>query len=558
MNIFEAVREGKEEIVSSLTSADPTLLEKAEEGGGDTPLLVAVEHGKADMVTLLLQQGANIDRAGPKGETALMRAITKGNEECSSLLLGHGAREDLADDAGKTPLMRASIQGHLGLVRLVFEAMLERGKAKMGVDRRGKDGKTALHHAAAGGHFDITAYLLCNEAQASIKDAFGMTPLMLACEKGPVEVVQILLLLGVKEGQGLDERDEKGKTALHHAARRGNKRVVGLLLKKGAKASKKDKKSKTPLMLACSKGHLEVVEMLVEARKGRGLEAMNHDGMTALHYAAYKGHKDIVTFLLSKGAQANASDEHGFTAFMCACLHGHLDVVQILHSATEGQGLEETDSCGQRALDHAARGGKMKVVAFLLRKGAQANTKDNDGATPFMFACRSGVLEVVHRLLEATEGQGLEDRDNNGETALHLAATGEVVAFLLNKGLDASTKNAMQETPLMSACRRGNVGVVKFLLKHTGGQGLSERNREGKTALHLAASGWESRRYDMINVLLLAGAEPSTTDNQGRTPPQAAEAGYRNSGYWKTFEVSYSVPQDAVTLIAQVYHVAFE
>jgi ankyrin repeat protein len=310
-------------------------------------------------------------------------------------------------------------------------------------------------------------------------------------------------------------------------------------------------------MLACEKGHLEVVEMLVEARKGLGLEETDHIGMTALHHAAYEGHKNIVAFLLSKGVQANTWDEHDSTPFMGACAHGRLEVVQILHGVTEGQGLQERGGFGRTALHEAARAGHKEVVAFLLLKGAEANSRDAVGATPFILACGSGALEVVQMLLEATEGQGLEDRDNNGETALHWAATGEVVAFLLNKGLDATTKDADQDTPLMNACDRGNVGVVKLLLKHTGAQGLSERNSDGQTALHLAASGL-STSNEVLKVLLLAGADPSITDNEGRTPRQVAETMIWRRACVEAFEVSCSMPQDSMTLIAHLYHVACE
>jgi ankyrin repeat protein len=467
MTIFSAVREGQEETVSSLISADPTLLHSTE-AWGHTPLMLAVEHGKAAMVKLLLKLGADINGAGHKGETALMRAITKGSEELVSLLLGHGAKEDLADEAGKTPLMWASTQGQLGLVRLVFEAMLERG-SQTDVDWRGKDGKTALHHAAVGGQKEVAAFLLS----------------------------------------------------------------------KGAEANTKDGNDSTPLMLACEKGHLEVVEMLVEARKGLGLEERDHDGMTALQHAVHGGHKDVVTFLLSKGAEANTRDEQGSTPFMGACWKGHLDVAQILHGVTEGQGLEERDNDGRTALHDAARGGHKEVVAFLLLKGAEANSRDVVGATSLMLACEEGHLEVVQMLLEATEGQGLEDRDHNGETALYYAAiegNEDVVAFLLNKGADASTKNAMQDTPLMHACTSGKVGVVQLLLKHTEGQGLSERDSDGKTALHVASSGWWSIN-DVLKVLLLAGVDPSITDNQGRTPRQAAEQ-ERHRAHVEAFEVS--------------------
>jgi ankyrin repeat protein len=611
MNIFEAVREGKEEMVSSLISADPTLLEKAEEGGGDTPLLVAVEHGKADMVKLLLKEGANIDGTGHKGETALMRAITRGNEELMSLVLGYGARVDLADDVGKTPLMWASIQGHLGLVRLVFEAMLERGSQK-GVDRRGRDGKTALHHAAEGGHFEVVAYLLCKEARDNIKDRSGNTPLVLACAKGHLTVIG--MLLEAREGQGLREMGAAGWMGLHYAAEGGHKDIVTFLISKEAEANATNRGGSTPFMLACRKGHLEVVEMLFEATKGVGLNEQDHFGRTALQHAAVGGHKDIVTFLLNKRAEANTRNRERSTPFMGACAKGHLDVVQILHAATEGQWLEQRDYDGRTALQCAAEDGHRDVVAFLLSKGAQANTRDVDGSTPFMKACWNGHLgvaqilhgvtkgqgleegsngghtalhfaasgghkeivaflllkgaqansrdaddttpfmcackideectvEVVQMLLEATEGQGLEDRDKRGETALHWAAIGgrkEVVAFLLSKGADASTKDAIQETPLMKACRREEVGVVQLLLKHTGGQGLSQRNTRGETALHLASSGWRSSN-EVVKVLLVAGADQSITNNQGRTPRQAAEQQERHRPCVEAFKVIATV-----------------
>jgi ankyrin repeat protein len=119
MDLFDAIREGNEGRVSSLTRADPTLLEKAEEASGDVPLVVAVEHEKVDMVRLLLQEGANIDGEGRNGETALIRAIKKGNEALVALLLDNGAKTDLEGATGMIPLIWASMMGKLVVVELV-------------------------------------------------------------------------------------------------------------------------------------------------------------------------------------------------------------------------------------------------------------------------------------------------------------------------------------------------------------------------------------------------------------------------------------------------------
>jgi ankyrin len=517
MNIFEAVREGREETICSLISADPTLLEKAEEGGGDTPLLVAVEHGKADMVKLLLKLGADIDGDGPKGETALMRAITKGNEEVLLLLLGHGASADLADDAGKTPLMWASIKGHLGLVRLVFDSMVREG-LEWGLNRRADGGQTALHYAAEGGYFEVVAYLLCKEARADIEEASGKTPLMLACAKSPVEI--LVLLLDAREGQGLEEQDIDGQKTLHLAAAGGNKAVVAFLLRNGADVISRDAAGVTPLMLACKKGHVEVVKMLLEARNGKGLQEWDGGGWRALHFAAYGGNINVVKVLLSEGADVSSRDADGVTPLMLACKKGHLEVVQVLLEATEGQGLEEITDAEWTVMHYSAYGGHKDVVAFLLTKGVSASSRSDDDMTPLMWACMRGHLEVVQMLLGAREGQGMQETDEQGRTVLHHAATGgnkEMVAFLLNKRAQANIKDAYGLTPLMVACEgdEDGVEVVQMLFDASEGQGLEDRDYCGQTALHIAAREGNTR---VAAFLLSKGAHANIKDTDEETP----------------------------------------
>jgi ankyrin repeat protein len=542
MTVLDAIREGNEGRVCSLTRADPTLLEKAETAGGDVPLVVAVEHEKVDMVKLLLKEGANIDGKGLRGETALIRAIKKGNEELVASLLAHGAKADLADAVGNTPLMVASMKGKLDVVKLVFEAMLRAG-LESGLNRKGVEEKAALHHAAEGGHFDVVAYLLCKQARVDIQDRDGKTPLMLACEYAPLEVAEMLLLFGGKAGEAVKARDTSSRTALYHAVSSGDEDVVSFLLNKGAQASIRDGAGTTPFMLACEEGHLEAAQMLFDATEGQGLEATDNQGETALHHAATWGHRDVVAFLISKGAQANSRDEQGNTPFMLACQEGHLQVLQMLFDATQGQGLEDEDDDGCTGLHTAISEGHKDVVTFLLSKGAETSSRNVNGSTPLLCACGGGDLELVQMVLTSREGQGLHDRDRNGRTVLHNAAskgTKELVDFLLSKGVQADIKNNQQETALMTACYYGNRNVVRLLLKHTGGQGVNETNSEGRTVLHLAMTYQWRTTGELVRVLLLAGADPDIPDNEGRTPRELAKQARGYTGCVEAFEVSWS------------------
>jgi ankyrin repeat protein len=143
------------------------------------------------------------------------------------------------------------------------------------------------------------------------------------------------------------------------------------------------------------------------------------------------------------------------------------------------------------------------------------------GDRPLAVAAWRGQLGVARLLIERCAN--INATGGYGYTALHYAteeAAEELVALLLRKGAHANIRNQYGVTPLMSACINDNLGVVKMLVQHMWGQGLDDGDDDGWTALHYAAY-WG--REEMLRCLLLAGADPSITDNEGRTPRASAE-----------------------------------
>jgi ankyrin repeat protein len=238
---------------------------------------------------------------------------------------------------------------------------------------------------------------------------------------------------------------------IHSAAQEGNEGEVTRLLDGDPTLLERgDDQDETPLVVAAEHGQLGVARLLVQ--RGANINAqVRYWRRTALHYAAYGGHEEVVAFLLEKGAQASTRDDKNVTPLMWACDNGHLDVVRMLVAHTEAQGLDDRDIKGGTVLHYAARGGNGEVVAFLLGKGAQASTRDNYNVTPFMVACIKGHLGVVRMLLHHTGGEGLDARDDeNGWTALHGAAflgCEEVVRFLLLSGADPMITDSKGRTP---------------------------------------------------------------------------------------------------------------
>lgn len=148
------------------------------------------------------------------------------------------------------------------------------------------------------------------------------SPLAVAARHARSRVVQVLLQH--MKGEGLDDWDESGNTALHYAAAQGLQHMAADLLKHGAQPMSTDQSGYLPLMCASASGHLPVVRMLVQHMGGRGLDerqgegydSYNHEGSTALHCAAYWGQAEVVRFLLFAGADPNVEDNEGNTPYI--------------------------------------------------------------------------------------------------------------------------------------------------------------------------------------------------------------------------------------------------
>lgn len=174
-----------------------------ENSKGVTPLILAAQSGRLDLVNLLENCGANESHVTLSGSTAALQAAHFGRLSVLRHLLEKNSQLlELANYHRTTPLMRASQEGHLHIVRYLCE---------MGatVNRKNMQAMTALMLASQRGNADVCEYLITKGADLNAMTQQASTSLVLACKRQHVETIEVL----VRAGAELFIKDSRGRTA---------------------------------------------------------------------------------------------------------------------------------------------------------------------------------------------------------------------------------------------------------------------------------------------------------------------------------------------------------
>ncbi|MGN7808766.1 ankyrin repeat domain-containing protein [Flavobacterium sp. 22076] len=305
---------------------------------------------------------------------------------------------------------------------------------------------------------------------------------------------------------------------------------------------------------------IAVIKYLVDL-PGNSITKLTHDNRIYLHWAAYRGNTELVEYLIAKGSDVKFEDSHGTTPIDFAASNGQSNPALYDTFFKAGIDPKKKYANGANLLLLAISSDKdLKAADYFATKGMSLKDVDNDGNTAFVYAARSGNIDLLKKLLAKgvkpndnalfTAAQGSRRETNTietykylveeiklkptaqnkaGQNVLHILAgkpnQAEIVKYFLSKGTDANKADKEGNTPLMAAASARETAVLEILLPVA--KNINAQNLKGESALTNAV------RYgtpEAVNVLLSKGADVNVKDKDGNNLGVYLVQSYRPAG----------------------------
>ena len=405
-----------------------------------TPLFLAVQFGYNDLAKELIKEGADVNARANDMETEdgidmLYYAVENNNVEMSKILIDEGV------DAGREygyeyPYYLTDIairNNNLDMLKILVESG--------DIDLE----SSLIPDAIEENNIEMVKYLISigQDVNAQIfADGFWInSPMKVAAENGNIEIAKLL----IDEGANLNSSDDYIGPAIDY----GNYDIAKLLIdndvfnlntnttKEQAIELAKDQKyyeiekllssedsnnidGYDELMNAVSKGDMKALEKLIKDDTDLNKQ---YDKITPLNLAAARNDKEMVKFLVEKGADINLEDGYGYTPLIIAIKYRNIGLAKnIIDLKPDLNAI--CSATGDTPLTYLVNANKYGGVAdlcyYMIKNGADINKKNKEGNTPLMIAAASYNYAIVGVLVNMGADYNIKNKE--GKTAIDIAS----------------------------------------------------------------------------------------------------------------------------------------
>ena len=503
--------DGKEEGGMTFTTANPKKGDKVlmgEKGQEKVPVTITrIEEASSlsPVVKTLSQPPASTAKPEPVTE------VPQSKQQAESVV------DDANPEPTQTKIEAPKVSIHVATQKKNLEAIKQHLNAGTDINKKDKNGATALHRAARYRLLEIVEFLIENGANVAARDDRGETPLH--HQTKAKKIIEVL----ISKGADVNARDKSGQSSLHEAAGGYNSHsIVKLFVDHGADVNLKDNSERTPLHEAAKfLSNSSTIELLIA--QGAEINAKDKNGETPLDQVhklrrrteglrkrigkqlrpdEKASYKKLADLFLKHGGKSGAED-----SIIVAYATGNIETInRHLNAGVDANTKFEDD---KTLLHEAASDGHKEIAELLISNGADVNAKAKRGDSPLHYAAQNGHKEIVELLI----AKGANVNLGSYSTPLDKAKNKKEIFDLIRKH-GGKTRGELKDEvdKLIGLIRDGNVEGVKNAL-----DGVTNVNIKGKYGLTPLAQAVKESRKEIAELLIAKGADVNEMDTGERT-----------------------------------------
>lgn len=410
MKLIKAASEGNTEQVKALIEEGYNV--NTEDRNGNTLVHWAAYTDNVDLLKFLKEKGADLKAVNHFGEQAIHAADKANKVQAAAYLKEQGVDVNVQDKSRERPIHEAARKGHVEMIQWLCENGAE-------VNVAASEDRMPVHLVAENGNIAAMDVLVKHGADVNISlyNFTNYPPAYHAAKEGHLDMLKWL------KNNGADMKAVVGwnNGSLLHTAARAKKddwKMVDFLVNEcGLSVNGRDKYGETPLMRTAKEGNYDMAKKLIGL--GADVHTGNHNGRSALSFAAGIGSSKLVELLLKNGCNPNVGTKDGWTPAHYAADNGHESTLKLLwkHGADldqqpDGKLCLKSDKSAKDLYEKCYRGEKLPIDEWRKEWGKEveaarkepkitANTQSNGNAINVLTGNGQNISNEVAEVVQS-------------------------------------------------------------------------------------------------------------------------------------------------------------